>query len=743
MNKSLMIFPVAALLSLHFASNGMQQPTQLSIPDDKNTSKIITEYNNDFDDFFIKTMTNDFDQPEINEMGERAALRFVTSDVSNEQKLFQAVDNDHPDTLGWRVQFAPIEPTSIDRIDYLLAMHTDPNIQNLIGQTPLHKGIIKKNIKIVRKLLEHGRHLSYCAPITVNTTDNNGKTPLMSAIEDNNIDAAALLIAHGADIPPYNGSNELIKRMLAQGKAIDQAIHNKDTMYNIILPSIRQALIVNKNNQDALRPFLALSYRLSKTEYFTQFFWQNDIKLLLQKYAHAFGIFTTIKMIVDEGNQVMRTIADETKSISDLEIFFQKPRFVNVTDANGNTPLHKATYMEDTARVKILLEHGADINIRNTAHLSPLHCAVKQGNKEIVMLFLAPGVQPDLHEHILLFAAQKNQTDIALLLMQKSLGDANTYDSQHNSALHFAANNNNKILVEALINYKHDINAQNSSGDTPLTIAMSLGHTLCAQYLIANGADISLQNKKGRNALHYAASNGNLNLVQTINKKGYFLTTPDGNGLLPLDFAIYNNHLSTVKYFIESLKMTGYNPYVPLPSSLHHAAATGKVDIVRYFLERNIPVEAPIKQRADLPSPFTSAAKNNHINTLPLLFAHGANLCEPTDYMSEATRTILQNYKTFDAQCNSQSGRLLYQNFALFLQHFKITAEEALPYIYRSYFTSPPLFDAWYLQREEFINDHRHEYAFSNYLAQYLYTKSTQVIPQKALNIQTANNFKK
>ena len=44
----------------------------------------------------------------------------------------------------------------------------------------------------------------------------------------------------------------------------------------------------------------------------------------------------------------------------------------NVADADGNTPLHFAASFNDAQAIRLLLNYGAELSVRNVAGLSPL-----------------------------------------------------------------------------------------------------------------------------------------------------------------------------------------------------------------------------------------------------------------------------------------------------------------------------------------------------------------------------------
>jgi len=70
------------------------------------------------------------------------------------------------------------------------------------------------------------------------------------------------------------------------------------------------------------------------------------------------------------------------------------PKLINVPDYDKNTLLHLAVLRNEIGEVKDLLARGAKVNAQNTAKMTPMHLAAKQGEREIAVLILA--YHPDL-----------------------------------------------------------------------------------------------------------------------------------------------------------------------------------------------------------------------------------------------------------------------------------------------------------------------------------------------------------
>lgn len=97
--------------------------------------------------------------------------------------------------------------------------------------------------------------------------------------------------------------------------------------------------------------------------------------------------FTLLHHAVCEGN------SDEVKNLLDHGANTEVDG-----EFSGDTPLYYAASAGNSVEiVKILLEHGANPNVRMTAELGydfPLHEAARTGDKDVVLLLLAFGANP-------------------------------------------------------------------------------------------------------------------------------------------------------------------------------------------------------------------------------------------------------------------------------------------------------------------------------------------------------------
>ena len=142
----------------------------------------------------------------------------------------------------------------------------------------------------------------------------------------------------------------------------------------------------------------------------------------------------------------------------------------------GSTPLHLAIVENKDQLVKALLEKGAHLETKNDYGYTPLLKAVKYGaSEEIVDLILEHGA--DVH-----ILAEDRKT-----------------------ALHFAAQKGNVIMMRKMIERGLSVDAEDKDGWTPLHEAAYYGSKGAAEVLIENGQSLVLHFMHGVFQLHSSA----------------------------------------------------------------------------------------------------------------------------------------------------------------------------------------------------------------------------------------------
>lgn len=150
-------------------------------------------------------------------------------------------------------------------------------------------------------------------------------------------------------------------------------------------------------------------------------------------------------------------------------ILENKPN-LNYVDGQGLSPLKRAFMIEEEKRrtriamVKLLLQHNADVNLRDN-----------QG------------------QHALGLACRMNKLDLVKLLFEKCLQDVDltSQDLEGNTPLMYAVENNNvdmvRLLVNAMRKFSLSVDLRNCEDKTPYYKAVEMGHEECARVLLNYG----------------------------------------------------------------------------------------------------------------------------------------------------------------------------------------------------------------------------------------------------------------
>ena len=162
-------------------------------------------------------------------------------------------------------------------------------------------------------------------------------------------------------------------------------------------------------------------------------------------------------------------------------------------DMKGETPLMVASSLGMEDIVKLLLDHGADINAQTDYGETATMLAVEigKGNTTIVKLLIDRGANLNLRT--------KKGSNILLVAIKNSSGE--------------------KLeTVKILIDRGVDVNSKNDMEETSLQWAAFYGHYATVKLLIENGAAINNADNKGKTCLMWASGgpDPNVNIVKLL-----------------------------------------------------------------------------------------------------------------------------------------------------------------------------------------------------------------------------------
>ena len=170
----------------------------------------------------------------------------------------------------------------------------------------------------------------------------------------------------------------------------------------------------------------------------------------------------------------------------------------------GTTGLHAACSAGQTDIADLLIQLGADVNIKNKDHHTPLYYAYQSISPSLVSLLVKSGSEVS---RVLQTVLQGDAEALRTLIQQGA--DVNQQDpSMKCSLLHVACLMGHRDLVTCLVQQGAQVSAVDGGSCTPVHLACGQGDTQIVQYLISQGAGVNVVNSDKDTPLHIACSKG-------------------------------------------------------------------------------------------------------------------------------------------------------------------------------------------------------------------------------------------
>jgi len=177
-------------------------------------------------------------------------------------------------------------------------------------------------------------------------------------------------------------------------------------------------------------------------------------------------------------------------------------------EIDWNARLLDAALIGDLELAKKALAAGADVSVRDNSGRTPLHRATGNGHAGMVRLLLEAGADVDMRdENIgaspLHEACGEDRVDVALLLLEAG-ADPNARDKWRGTPLHWAATHGHFGMIRLLLDYEADPNARDGKEWTPLHHAVFRGCVESVRLLLQAGADLGARDREGKTPLGLA-----------------------------------------------------------------------------------------------------------------------------------------------------------------------------------------------------------------------------------------------
>lgn len=167
---------------------------------------------------------------------------------------------------------------------------------------------------------------------------------------------------------------------------------------------------------------------------------------------------------------------------------------VTFADYDKRTPLHLAAAAGSLATVNVLIENGANVNVRDRWGGTPLRDAVSENRNEVIVRLREAGALDD-----------------------EDGGDEGI-DKPSIELIQFSSHGNLDAVKER-VSSGVSVSVADYEERTPLHLACSHGHADVVDFLLLNGASPYAKDKAGRTPTDNAARNGHRNVLEVLRRQ--------------------------------------------------------------------------------------------------------------------------------------------------------------------------------------------------------------------------------
>ncbi|RJR31412.1 hypothetical protein C4569_02195 [Candidatus Parcubacteria bacterium] len=319
---------------------------------------------------------------------------------------------DAEDNFGKTALMMAVEAENTELVLVLLKADADINHINRYGNTALRTAVMQGNVKLVYQLIKASAKV------------NNGRSALLTAVSSEDLPIIDLLIDNNANLDVIEGNDTLLSAAVKTG------------------------------NEEVVSRLLNAGARIDMT---------------------------------DPYGQTALHVASEFGHLPIVNLLIENDANLDATDSNGITPLMAAVSRKNTAIASALIKAGADISPRSPGGTALL-IAAQLEHLPTVKLLVEAGSELDIKNDevtsVLIWAVKKGHTKLLTTLL-------------------YAGANTNRYLYQMA-----DCRVKKVMIQDCLTSSIIKGNTENIKFFLNEGADVTVRDTFGRIPLKLALEQG-------------------------------------------------------------------------------------------------------------------------------------------------------------------------------------------------------------------------------------------
>ena len=396
----------------------------------------------------------------------------------------------------------------VDLVERLIAAGADPKLKNDYGATPLSEAAVVGNVQVIRKLLTAGADVESAnadgqtALMVIARTSNieaakelirhranvnaveqwRGQTPLMWAAAENQPEMVKLLVKHGAQVNARSRINQWERQVTAEprvqarpsGGFTPLLYAARKGCLECVQVLLKAGADKDLTDPDGVSPLLLATLNFN-----------FDIAALLVKQGANLdkwdtwgrsALYAAVDMnTLPTGGRADRPSLDKTTGLDLIALLLDAganpnlqlklfPPYRSLRDDRGadgllsvgTTPLIRASKAGDIAAMKLLIEHGANVELSTATGITPLMATAGNGSTNL-----------DTRGR---YKSEAQAVEAAAVLL-KAGANVNARDRNGQTALHGAAGWGWNSVVKSLAANNVDLTAKDAQGRTAADIA--------------------------------------------------------------------------------------------------------------------------------------------------------------------------------------------------------------------------------------------------------------------------------